>query len=131
MGSRKGSKAAHGARGADKENDNTQPARGKKKMASQDCIRWSDPKLYHLTDLLLTKIEENIPYRRVFGFSCAGSDDNLRKDLTLIMACRELAPIMFAKARVSPDAVGTVANSIKARANLVISGHGFIGIIQI
>ncbi|KAF8995368.1 hypothetical protein BDQ17DRAFT_1430421 [Cyathus striatus] len=45
MGSRKGSKkAAHGARGADKENENTQPARGKKKVASQDCIRWSDPK---------------------------------------------------------------------------------------
>ncbi|KAF8989064.1 hypothetical protein BDQ17DRAFT_1334301 [Cyathus striatus] len=53
---------------ADKENTNTQHARGNK--------RWSDPNLYHLTNLLLTKIEENIQYHCTIANSikaCASS----------------------------------------------------------
>ncbi|KAF8975484.1 hypothetical protein BDQ17DRAFT_1441500 [Cyathus striatus] len=124
-------------RDTDKENEVLHVVSGRRKgVKCKDGIQWSDSSYFHLTDLL-TKIEENIPYRREFGFKTAGLDET-RKNLTAILACRELAPIMFEKARTSPEHVERIANSIKAhiafikkkyfeyRKELGQTGHGLV-----
>ena len=58
------------------------------------CFRWSDPDFYDLTDTLLTKIEENLRYRKVLGFETGDITVN-SGDLTLIKVCRQLVPLVF------------------------------------
>ena len=73
--------------------------------------RWADPKFTHLTDALLTKIEDSLRYRKVFGFS-VGDVTVSAGDLNTIKVCRLLVPEIFKDSSQPPEKLPL---SIKAR----------------
>ncbi|KAF8992328.1 hypothetical protein BDQ17DRAFT_229841 [Cyathus striatus] len=84
-------------------------------FGAQESIRWSDPKNFHLTDSLLSWIEENVSYRRIFGFKPIEMQSTTnRTSLTIIQACREIVPMVFLETSMSVEKLEKLALAFKA-----------------
>ncbi|TFK38837.1 hypothetical protein BDQ12DRAFT_666064 [Crucibulum laeve] len=82
-----------------------------------DCICWADIVNHHLTDSLLTKIEDSFKYQKVFGFN-VGDIEVKSGDLNIIKVCCILVPLLFPN---HPLSVEKLAHSIKSHITYVLS----------